>query len=213
MGSVRGSNSQHQVWNWQRKTGAVTWTLSMMESQPLPKYCHKLHIYMSVQSAIVMHTNWKNVSRIDFDCWANCPYDANSLIWGDVDQPGHFTFALATETMWPLPPMPSNEINNPHTIWSHPHLFDIVTPINMDCLPFYLVSHPNQPLVSCHSWPMLWFLAPHNHWVSQLTYYCWQFILVTQGCHAHGLHMDPVHHGGCPWAFLTGFWPLSSGDD
>jgi len=50
----------------------------------------------------------------------------------------------------PLPPPPDVELANPvviSTIKSHPHLFKIVTLINMDHFEDLLSAHPNQPLV------------------------------------------------------------------
>jgi len=50
----------------------------------------------------------------------------------------------------PLPPPPDVELANPvviSTIKSHPHLFKIVTPINVDRFEDLLSAHPNQPLV------------------------------------------------------------------
>ena len=50
----------------------------------------------------------------------------------------------------PLPTPPDNELRNKSawaTIHSHPHLFHIITPFNVNALRHYLMCHPNQPLV------------------------------------------------------------------
>jgi len=50
----------------------------------------------------------------------------------------------------PLPPPPTIELSNPviiDTIKSHPHLFKIITPINVDHFEDLFSAHPNQPLV------------------------------------------------------------------
>ena len=70
-------------------------------------------------------------------------------IWEDGNQ---FSPSSAdwTETASPLPPIPSSELTNPiatKTIREDPHLFDIVTPIFVDCFEKLLESHPNQPFV------------------------------------------------------------------
>jgi len=55
-----------------------------------------------------------------------------------------------TEIATPLPNIPVSELLNPvpnSTLASHPHLFKIVTPVNVDKLEQLLVSHPNRPLV------------------------------------------------------------------
>ena len=70
-------------------------------------------------------------------------------IWEDANQ---FSLSSAdwTETASPLPPIPSSELANPvatKTIRENPHLFDIVTPIFVDCFEKLLESHPNQPIV------------------------------------------------------------------
>ena len=50
----------------------------------------------------------------------------------------------------PLPDVPRAVRDDPvvnHTLRNHPHLFKIVTPINVDCFEALLVDHPNQPFV------------------------------------------------------------------
>ena len=49
-----------------------------------------------------------------------------------------------------LPSPPASKFDNLEalaTIQSHPHLFCIVTPINVDRFQSLLSSHPNQPFV------------------------------------------------------------------
>ncbi|KDR79789.1 hypothetical protein GALMADRAFT_15607, partial [Galerina marginata CBS 339.88] len=51
----------------------------------------------------------------------------------------------------PLPRPPQHEIDNPavqETLRTHPHLFKIETPINVDVFESLLLSHPNQPFVT-----------------------------------------------------------------
>ena len=55
-----------------------------------------------------------------------------------------------TETVPPVPRPPQNELFNRlalSTIQSHPHLFKITTPININRFGSLLTSHPNRPLV------------------------------------------------------------------
>ena len=45
-----------------------------------------------------------------------------------------------------LPGPPTNELLNStakHTITMHPHLFAVVSPVNVDCLEELLATHPN----------------------------------------------------------------------
>ena len=59
------------------------------------------------------------------------------------------TLAAYTEIMLALPLPPKNELNNEAahaTIRHHPHLFQLVTPVNIDRLEYYLSSHPNHTL-------------------------------------------------------------------
>ena len=59
------------------------------------------------------------------------------------------TLAAYTEIMPALPSPSENELNNEvvnATICNHPHLFQLVTPVNVDCLEQYLSLHPNQVL-------------------------------------------------------------------
>ena len=70
-------------------------------------------------------------------------------IW---DSSEHFSCSSAdwTETALPLTSFPDSELANPivtKTINNNPHLFDIVTPVYVDCFEDLLKSHPNQPFV------------------------------------------------------------------
>ena len=59
------------------------------------------------------------------------------------------TLAAYTEIMLALPSPPENKLNNEAahaTIRLHPHLFHLVTPVNIDRLEYYLSSHPNHAL-------------------------------------------------------------------
>ena len=64
------------------------------------------------------------------------------------------TFSLCTAdwtlTAPPIPPPPQHELANPiaaKTIQENPHLFKIVTPINVDRFEELLKTHPNRPFV------------------------------------------------------------------
>ena len=59
------------------------------------------------------------------------------------------TLAAYTEIMPALPSPPENELNNEATratICHHPHLYRLVTPVNIDHLEYYLSLHPNHTL-------------------------------------------------------------------
>jgi hypothetical protein len=71
------------------------------------------------------------------------------LIWRKTDHP-KVSSAHATETATPLPSPPRNELRNVvarKTIAKNPHLFQITTPINVDCFEKLLKKHPNRPFV------------------------------------------------------------------
>ncbi|THH16009.1 hypothetical protein EUX98_g9370 [Antrodiella citrinella] len=58
--------------------------------------------------------------------------------------------ATASETLRPIPGPPPAALNDAaawNTINSHPHLFPIKTPIDVDRFETLLISHPNRPLV------------------------------------------------------------------
>lgn len=81
--------------------------------------------------------------------WANRPRYVRDLVWAS-DEPSRTTLALYTESMPSIPSPPENEMSNTialDTIKNYPHLFKIVTPINIDRFQSLLTNHPNRPLV------------------------------------------------------------------
>lgn len=99
-----------------------------------------------------------NNSASGVDRWARRPRYVRDLVWAD-DEPTRTTLAAWTESAPPLPSPPENELSNPialRTIYDNPHLFKIVTPIDVDRLELLLSSHPNRPLVIsiCHGFRM-----------------------------------------------------------
>jgi len=81
--------------------------------------------------------------------WEHCPGFVCDFVWSDVDSQDTTT-ALVSELVPPVPQSPQNKLLNKEKwdiIKSHPHLFRITTPIDVDCFGSLLVSHPNQALV------------------------------------------------------------------
>jgi len=81
--------------------------------------------------------------------WERCPRFVRDYVWPD-DESLPSSTALMTETAPPVPRPPQNELFNRlalSTIQSHPHLFKITIPINMNHFCSLLMSHPNHPLV------------------------------------------------------------------
>ena len=113
---------------------------------------HKLLVPMPTcaQNVTTIRTLPTNArQRLEEQRWENRPRYVRCLVWTDND-PMHTTLAAYTETMPALPSAPTNELNNPvahATICLHPHLFQLITPINIDCLESLLTTHPNQVLV------------------------------------------------------------------
>ncbi|TFY54350.1 hypothetical protein EVG20_g9737 [Dentipellis fragilis] len=74
-----------------------------------------------------------------------------SLIWHpEDDYHSHTPAADWSLTAVPLPSPPQNELDNVaanETIAKYPHLFKIVSPINVDKFEELLQTHPNQPFV------------------------------------------------------------------
>ena len=71
------------------------------------------------------------------------------MLW-DVGTAPVTLSATRSETLRPLPRPPESELTNVHacqTIHEHPHLFKVVTPIDVDRFDAALASHPNWPLV------------------------------------------------------------------
>jgi hypothetical protein len=121
----------------------------------------------SVPSAAPTPIRHENVRRLHrasdwWDRWGNKPRYARQFIW-DIDENTKPTSAEATITYPPVPSVPENEYANLpacNTIRENPHLFKIVTPINVDLFESYLSSHPNREFVHpvCHGlrsgfWP------------------------------------------------------------
>jgi len=80
------------------------------------------------------------------------PMYLRNFWWGDDNEVPKITLALASEILPPLPSVPDNELKNTplnNTLASHPHLFDIVTPIRAE------ISHkPPESFICLFS--MLW---------------------------------------------------------
>ncbi|GBE80967.1 hypothetical protein SCP_0306900 [Sparassis crispa] len=77
------------------------------------------------------------------------PRFSRGFLWEHCDQ---YTTPLASlsEHLRPIPGPPQNELNNPvslRTITDNSDLFQVVTPIAVDCFEALLSSHPNRPLV------------------------------------------------------------------
>jgi hypothetical protein len=84
------------------------------------------------------------------DRWANCPHYVRDLVWTDHEAI-RTTLMSYTESMPPLLSPPDNELENSiahNPINSNPHLFALVTPINVTRLGSLLANHPNCPLVN-----------------------------------------------------------------
>ena len=121
-----------------------------------------MHTYAQNVAATVTPPQSVNNSLHGVDRWAHRPHYARDFIWGDSEQP-RVTLAMWTESAQPLPSPPANELTNAvaiKTIEENPHLFKIVTPINVDRLELLLASHPNRSFVFslCHGfrhgfWP------------------------------------------------------------
>jgi len=110
---------------------------------------------MSVRNVVSIPTPQPNAKNDTLEPWATRPRYLRSYVWPD-EQPSSVPSALATEYMLPVPSPPANELSNfpaIHTIQQHPHLFKIITPINVDLFESYLLQHPNRSFVQsvCHS--------------------------------------------------------------
>jgi hypothetical protein len=78
------------------------------------------------------------------------PRYARDLMW-DVDEPERPSTAQVSTLLPPVPSPPRQELDNQMaqaTLNTHPDLFDIVTPVNVDAFTSLLDSHPNQPFVT-----------------------------------------------------------------
>ena len=117
---------------------------------------------MSVRNVVSIPTPQPNAKNDTLEPWATRPRYLRSYVWPD-EQPSSVPSALATEYMLPVPSPPANELSNfpaIHTIQQHPHLFKIITPINVDLFESYLLQHPNRSFIQsvCHGlqegfWP------------------------------------------------------------
>ena len=107
------------------------------------------HMLTCAPSVIAMHTLSQIASqRFEDQKWECWPKYARNFVWID-DEPPHMTLAAYTEIMLALPSPPENKLNNEAahaTIRHHPHLFRLVTPVNIDRLEYYLSLHPNHML-------------------------------------------------------------------
>ncbi|EMD33084.1 hypothetical protein CERSUDRAFT_98692 [Gelatoporia subvermispora B] len=77
------------------------------------------------------------------------PRYARGLLWSNMG-PDIFTVADSTLCHPPLPDVPETERSDPvvnATLRQYPHLFHIVTPINIDRFDELLRDHPNRPFV------------------------------------------------------------------
>jgi hypothetical protein len=105
---------------------------------------------MSAPNVAQIITRRPNVQRSEYNpLLIFRPRYARDLIWTH-DEPSRLTLARSTEFEPPVPSPPSNELSNNvalKTIHDNPHLFKIVTPINVDIFQSYLAHHPNQPFV------------------------------------------------------------------
>jgi hypothetical protein len=105
----------------------------------------------AAQNAAATHTPVLSVNNSvsSVDRWARRPRYVRDLVWAD-NEPTRMTLAAWTESAPPLPSPPANELSNPialQTIRDNPHLFKIITPVDVDRLELLLSSHPNRPLV------------------------------------------------------------------
>ena len=106
---------------------------------------------MSTQSTATMHTKVSGVtphaSDSHLDRWHNRLRYACGFVWAE-NEPAWVMLAVHTLLAPLLPGPPTNELLNftaNHTIAMHPHLFSVVSPVNVDCLEELLATHPNHP--------------------------------------------------------------------
>ncbi|KIM59837.1 hypothetical protein SCLCIDRAFT_27072 [Scleroderma citrinum Foug A] len=81
---------------------------------------------------------------------ANASMVPIQLVWGK-DESVISRTARWTETVLPLPSPPEDEFADQEalqTIANHPDLFQVITPINVDCFEALLSSHLNRPFVA-----------------------------------------------------------------
>ena len=78
------------------------------------------------------------------------PRYARDFLWEEDRHPTFLTSADLSERAPPMPLPPSRSCFTPdflHTLDSHPTLFKVVTPVNVDKLEYLLCDHPNRPFV------------------------------------------------------------------
>ena len=102
------------------------------------------------------------------DLKARWPGWVCDLMWCDLNL-GLSGAALWAEYREPLPSVPLDEFRNKeaiHTISLFPHLFKIISPINVPHLKDSLVDHPNQPFVDSviHGFSVGFWLFAHTHY-------------------------------------------------
>jgi hypothetical protein len=86
----------------------------------------------------------RKTSDFSSEEWGSPRY-MRDLVWEDNYTPGSAAIAMTADAP-PIPGPPQSEFTNhavSTTIAQHPHLFAIVTPINVDHLQFLLSRHPN----------------------------------------------------------------------
>jgi hypothetical protein len=86
-----------------------------------------------------------NSFRMPKDQWSTRPQYVHDVVPAE-EEPPPTTVALATQTEPPVPIPPPYELSNSvalKTIRDNRHLFEIVTPINVDRFEAYLQDHPN----------------------------------------------------------------------
>lgn len=77
------------------------------------------------------------------------PRHRRGFLWESLEN-SVTPLATLSETLRPLPSPPTNVLQDPvsrSTLDRYPHLFRIVTPIDVDRFEFLLANHPNRPLV------------------------------------------------------------------
>lgn len=78
------------------------------------------------------------------------PRHPRGFLWSDEQNVSVTPSDALSESLRPTPGPPPSELNNTtawRTITSHPELFDVVTPVDVDRFEAALRTHPNRPLV------------------------------------------------------------------
>ncbi|KAF8814652.1 hypothetical protein BYT27DRAFT_7081565 [Phlegmacium glaucopus] len=82
--------------------------------------------------------------------WECRPRYVREYVWNE-DEPLNLSTALTSVNAAPVPKPPPNEIHNKvawRTIRDYSHLFQITTPVKVECLHALSVTHPNRPFVN-----------------------------------------------------------------